>query len=101
MESCSAVEGTATATESPARSAGVPRTRHVFDRMGDTTLRVVTALAAVMVALILAGIIWKVFDGARLAIDKFGISFVWDSTWNPVTEVFGAREFIIGTLVTS
>lgn len=87
--------------ETPAPIAGVRRTRHVFDRFGDTALRVITAGAAIGVLVIIGGIIWKVFQGARLAIDKFGISFVWDSTWNPVTEVFGAREFIIGTLVTS
>jgi phosphate transport system permease protein len=87
--------------ETAAPPVGMRRTRHVLDRLGDSGLRAVTALAALMVMLIIAGIIWKVFDGARLAIDKFGIAFVWDSTWNPVTEVFGAREFIIGTLVTS
>src|SRR4029077_13822782 len=34
-------------------------------------------------------------------VQHFGISFIWTSAWNPVTEVFGAREFVIGTLVTS
>jgi phosphate transport system permease protein len=95
------MEGAAAASETSGLAGGVPRTRHFLDRWGDNTLRLVTALAAVVVALIIAGIVWKVFEGARLAIDKFGISFVWNSTWNPVTEVFGAREFIIGTLVTS
>jgi phosphate transport system permease protein len=87
--------------ESAAPVAGVRRTRHVLDRVGDRVLGAVTALAALVVLLVIAGIVWKVIDGARLAIDTFGISFVWNSTWNPVTEVFGAREFIIGTLVTS
>jgi phosphate transport system permease protein len=35
------------------------------------------------------------------AIRHFGLSFVWHSTWNPVTDVYGAREYIIGTIVTS
>src|SRR4029077_8535989 len=34
-------------------------------------------------------------------VQHFGISFIWTSAWNPVTEVFGAREFVIGTIVTS
>ena len=87
--------------EAPTPIVGMRRTRRVLDRFGDGALRVVTGLAALGVLLIIAGIIWKVIDGARLAISTFGISFVWNSTWNPVTEVFGAREFIIGTLVTS
>jgi phosphate transport system permease protein len=88
-------------SEAPTPVVGIRRTRRVLDRFGDGALRVVTGLAALGVLVIIAGIIWKVIDGARLAISTFGISFVWNSTWNPVTEVFGAREFIIGTLVTS
>jgi phosphate transport system permease protein len=49
--------------------------------------------------LVIALIIWKVIQGSWLAIQKFGIGFVWHSTWNPVTDVYGAREYIIGTIV--
>ena len=77
------------------------RTRHVADRIGDTALYILTGLAAVVAMLIIAAIIYKVVEGAWPAMRHFGIGFVWHKTWNPVTEVFGAREFIIGTLVTS
>ena len=40
-------------------------------------------------------------DKALPAIKQFGISFVWSNIWNPVTDVYGARLFIIGTLVTA
>lgn len=30
----------------------------------------------------------------------FGLSFLWNSEWNPVTEKFGALPMIVGTLVT-
>ena len=36
--------------------------------------------------LIIAGIVWKIFEGAWPAIQEFGLSFVWESGWNPVTE---------------
>jgi phosphate transport system permease protein len=77
------------------------RTRHVVDRVGDTGLYGLAAVAAVLALLIIAAIVWKVVEGAWPAIRHFGLAFVWHSTWNPVTSVFGAREFIIGTLVTS
>jgi phosphate transport system permease protein len=77
------------------------RTRHLADRVGDYGLHVLTALAALLAMLIIAAIIYKVVEGAWPAMRHFGIGFVWHKTWNPVTGVFGAREFIIGTLVTS
>lgn len=80
---------------------GLPRTRHKLDRLGDVALYALTGLASLLALLIIAAIIWKVIDGAWPAITHFGIGFVWHKTWNPVTEVFGAREFILGTLVTS
>jgi phosphate transport system permease protein len=88
--------------EAAASSAGgLRRTRHLADRIGDRALYGLTAGAAAISMLIIAAIIWKVIDGAWPAIRHFGLSFVWHEVWNPVTNVFGAREFIIGTLVTS
>src|SRR5262249_8566289 len=77
------------------------RTRHRLDRFGDRALFYLTAGAAFLALLIIALIVWNVFKGAWPAIQEFGISFVWDNVWNPVTNVFGAREFIYGTLITS
>ena len=85
----------------PAPLSVLRRTRHVADRVGDVALHGLTAAAAALAMLTIAGIIWKIFEGAWPAIQEFGLSFVWESAWNPVTEVFGAREFIVGTLVTS
>jgi phosphate transport system permease protein len=80
---------------------GLSRTRHRIDRVGDIALAGLAGSAAVVVIVIIGGIVWKVIEGAWPAIQEFGISFIWDSAWNPVTEVFGAREFIYGTLLTS
>jgi phosphate transport system permease protein len=77
------------------------RTRRLGDRIGDSALLILTGFAALLAMLIIAAIVYKVVEGAWPAMRHFGIGFVWHSTWNPVTGVFGAREFIIGTLVTS
>jgi len=79
------------------------RTRHIADRIGDNALYILTGLAAVVAMLVIAAIIYKVVDGAWPAIRHFGIAFIWDGSWNPVIgrEAYGARNFIIGTLVTS
>ena len=43
----------------------------------------------------------ELWSGARLAIGKFGFSFVTSSIWDPVQEQFGAFPLIFGTLVSS
>jgi phosphate transport system permease protein len=82
-------------------SSSLRRTRHRFDRLGDGALYGLTALASLLAVATIAAIVWKVAEGAWPAVRHFGIAFVWDGTWNPVTEVFGARWFIVGTLITS
>jgi phosphate transport system permease protein len=87
--------------DAAAPPAALRRTRRLGDRFGDRALQALTAAAALMAMLIIAAIVWKVVEGAWPAITHFGLGFVWDGTWNPVTGVFGARWFIVGTLVTS
>ena len=79
------------------------RTRHLADRLGDNALRILTGAAALLALLVIAAIIWKVIEGSWPAIRHFGLPFLWHGTWNPVFghEAYGARNFIIGTLVTS
>jgi phosphate transport system permease protein len=79
------------------------RTRRLADRIGDDALRVVTGAAAILALVVIAAIIWKVIEGAWPAIRHFGLSFIWHGAWNPVFghEAYGARNFIIGTIVTS
>jgi phosphate transport system permease protein len=83
------------------RPADLENTRGFFDRLGDRALYYLTAAAALLALLIIALIVWNVIKGSWPAIKQFGISFVWNDVWNPVTNVFGAREFIYGTLITS
>ena len=35
------------------------------------------------------------------SIHKFGFSFLWNSTWDPASNVFGALSAIVGTVITS
>jgi phosphate transport system permease protein len=76
-------------------------TRRKSDRLGDFLLWGITGLAA-LGALVLVGlIIYKVFDGAWPAIERFGLSFLTTETWDPVTSQFGALAFIFGTVMTA
>jgi phosphate transport system permease protein len=77
------------------------RTRGPGDRLGDKILYGLTALAALLGVAVIAAIVWRVADGAWPAIDKLGIGFLWHNEWNVPLDKYGARDLIIGTVVTS
>jgi phosphate transport system permease protein len=83
------------------RPDGLPSTRGAGDRAGDWILHGLTAVAAFVGLAIVAAIVWRVADGAWPAIKVFHLGFLSHNEFNPVTNRFGARDLIIGTLVTS
>ena len=82
-------------------SGGLPRTRHAGDRIGDGLLYGLTSLAAIVGVLVVFAIVWRVAQGAWPAVKLFGLSFLWHNDWNAPMNHFGARDLIIGTVVTS
>ena len=67
----------------------------------DTLFRFVTQLFAVLVLAFLAAIIVSLAVGSAPAFHKFGLGFIADREWNPVTEQFGGLAPVFGTLATS
>ena len=76
---------------------------HVVRRFGhkDARFHGLTAVAALIVVGIFAGVIASLVIGAMPSIKAFGLPFVYTEAWNPVTEKFGALASVYGTLVTS
>lgn len=76
--------------------------KKIYRRFGDRIFQstiVLVGLAIIALAIALAVVL--LIDGGA-AIKEFGlINFLFSSTWNPVTQVFGAWPFILGTLITS
>jgi phosphate transport system permease protein len=70
-------------------------------RVTDNAFRHVTRAAAAGVLIILGGVIFSLFDGALPAFRAFGLNFLVQESWNPVTEKFGALAPIYGTVMTS
>lgn len=71
------------------------------DRIGEPLLRILTALAGLASVVILVWIAETVFDQASPAISRFGLGFVGSQTWDSSHGVFGAADFIYGTVVSS
>ena len=70
-------------------------------RISDLALHGLTFGGAALVVVLLGGIVWKVVQLARPAISKYGLGFITDQAWNPVTNNYGAWDFLVGTLISS
>ena len=57
--------------------------------------------AATLLVCVLGGVIVSLFVGGLPAFAKFGFGFFTSTTWNPVTEVYGAEGPIAGTVITA
>ncbi|HEY5940249.1 MAG TPA: phosphate ABC transporter permease subunit PstC [Gemmatimonadales bacterium] len=78
------------------RAVSLERANH-----GDRVFKALLTLAALAVPTLLAFLVFELWDGARLAIARFGFDFVTSSVWDPVAEKFGALPLIFGTLASS
>jgi phosphate transport system permease protein len=68
---------------------------------GDLIFKGVLTLAAAAVPILLAFLVYELWNGAALAIERYGFGFITSSTWDPVAEEFGALPLIFGTLASS
>jgi len=70
-------------------------------RFSEMVFRHLTRAAAILVLIILSGVIIALIKGSLPALQAFGLNFLIEERWNPVTEKFGALAPIYGTVVTS
>jgi phosphate transport system permease protein len=70
-------------------------------RLNDTVFKNLTFFAAIGVLILLGGVIIALIEGSLPALRAFGLNFLIEERWNPVTERFGAIAPIYGTVVTS
>ncbi|HEX2654826.1 MAG TPA: phosphate ABC transporter permease PstC, partial [Xanthobacteraceae bacterium] len=59
-------------------------------RLGDALFRSLTRAAAIAVLVILGSVILALVEGAWPALRTFGLNFLIEQRWNPVTDQFGA-----------
>jgi len=92
------MSATATVT---ARGTQVSLLRKRADQFGDRAMFGICLLAALIAggAIFLVG--YQIVHGAQPAISKFGLAFVYETTWQPNFGEFGAGVLLFGTAVTS
>jgi phosphate transport system permease protein len=86
---------------SPAPSARSADRLRKIDRIGDRLLYGVCLLAALLAVAAILLIGYEVVSGAGSAISKFGLSFLFNTTWQPNFGVFGGGTLLFGTVVSS
>ena len=69
--------------------------------LGDLIFERLTLLFAVLVFLLVILMGYEMYQGSKISIDKFGWSFLTNSVWDPVQEIYGALPIIYGTIVSS
>jgi len=74
-----------------------PRSR----RWPDISFRTLAQLATASILVLIVLVGYELYHGSALAIHKFGWHFLTSSTWDPVSDNYGALPFIFGTLVSS
>jgi phosphate transport system permease protein len=70
-------------------------------RSGDEIAHLITLAFAASIFLVTLLLIYELWSHSALPRERFGWGFLVTSTWNPVSENFGALPFVFGTLVTS
>jgi phosphate transport system permease protein len=86
----------------PLRTARERRRRlNLSDLRGNRTLRILALGGGVIVLVALVAVVVQVVVGANLAFNKFGIGFIFHTTWLPNVNNFGGLNYILGSLVTA
>jgi phosphate transport system permease protein len=67
----------------------------------DRAFRWLMLASALSIFAIVALIAFELITRSELTLKKFGLSFFFSSSWNPITNNYGALPFIYGTLVSS
>jgi phosphate transport system permease protein len=67
----------------------------------DRVYQGVLTVLALALPFLMVVLLTQLFISALPAIKRFGPSFLWTSTWDPVAEVYGAAPMIFGTLASS
>jgi phosphate transport system permease protein len=77
------------------------RDRNSFARRLDESFVWLTGGFALLIAFLLLAIAFRVGVDATPAISKFGLGFLFESRWDPVSGIYSAFPQIYGTLVSS
>jgi phosphate transport system permease protein len=68
---------------------------------GDSLSQAIAFTCATLILVLTALLVYELWIHSAASREKFGFHFLFTSTWDPVTEVFGALPFMYGTVMTA
>jgi phosphate transport system permease protein len=89
------MDATLSAAQAPALTTAA---RKPTGRLSDPIFVGLLWGCGIFVLVLLGLIIAMLFEGGLPALQEFGLSFVWSTSWNPVTDKYGAGVMVFGTL---
>lgn len=89
------------ASVTPPVASSEGRRRAFSGNLGDLFFKNLTFLFALFVFSLVFLMGYEMYAGSVLSIQKFGLSFLTGTTWDPVRDQYGALPFIFGTVVSS
>ncbi|MDR3667720.1 MAG: phosphate ABC transporter permease subunit PstC [Ignavibacteriaceae bacterium] len=75
--------------------------KFITSNAGDVIFEKLTLIFAASVFLLVILMAYEMYAGSIPSLRKFGWSFLFNSTWDPVKEIYGALPIIYGTIVSS
>jgi phosphate transport system permease protein len=67
----------------------------------ETVFRRILVIMSVLMLFLVVGILITLIMQSMPSIKSLGIGFLWGKIWDPVSNIYGAYPFLIGTLLTS
>ena len=67
----------------------------------DSLFKSIAFLAATGIVVLMGLLVYKLYQTADLSIKEFGLGFLTSEEWDPVKDIYGAKPFIYGTIVSS
>src|SRR3984885_7336076 len=67
----------------------------------ETIFKRILIVMSVVMLLLVAGTLITLIVKSMPTIKSLGIGYLWGKVWDPVNNVYGARPFLMGTLLTS
>jgi phosphate transport system permease protein len=67
----------------------------------ETIFRRLLIFMSIILVLIVIGILITLIKESMPSIKSLGIGYLWGKVWDPVSNIYGAYPFLIGTLLTS
>jgi len=67
----------------------------------EAVFRVILRIMSAILIVIIIGVLITLIVESIPSIKSLGIGFLWGKTWDPVSDVYGAYPFLVGTLLTS